>query len=105
MFTSKKIIILCTLGPSSLNKTFLEFANKNVNLLRINLSHVSLKTLPGLIKKIRLYSKVPICIDTEGAQIRTKIKKKEIFKEKIHQLKFSEKIMNSHYIHLKYSIS
>ena len=81
MFTSKKIIILCTLGPSSFNKTFLEFANKNVNLLRINLSHVSLKTLPGLIKKIRLYSKVPICIDTEGAQIRTKIKKKKILRK------------------------
>lgn len=69
------------MGPSSFNKTFLQFANKNVNLLRINLSHVSLKTLPGLIKKIRLYSKVPICIDTEGAQIRTKIKKKRFLRK------------------------
>ena len=82
---SKNIKILCTLGPNSTNKNFLKFANKNVNLIRINLSHVSLKKLPGLIKKIRLHCKVPICIDTEGAQIRTNIKKKK--KKKIFQKK------------------
>jgi len=68
--------IFCTLGPNSLNKKFLLAANKlKVNLLRINMSHVEIKKLLSLIKFIRRFSKIPICIDTEGAQIRTKVKK------------------------------
>jgi len=76
----KKIHILCTLGPSTLNKKFLSFSNKNVSLLRLNMSHISLKILPKYIKFIRKFSKVPICIDTEGAQIRTKVKRSKNFK-------------------------
>lgn len=38
--------------------------------------------LPKMIKYIRKFSKVPICIDTEGAQIRTKVKKKKYFNSK-----------------------
>ena len=41
------IEILCTLGPSSLNKNFLKFANNKVDLLRINLSHIEIKDLKG----------------------------------------------------------
>lgn len=69
----QRINILCTLGPSSLNKSFLEFTNRNVDLLRLNMSHVKLKNLETTINYIRKYSNVPICIDTEGAQIRTKV--------------------------------
>ncbi len=76
----KKIQILCTLGPSTLNKKFLLFSDKNVSLFRLNMSHVSLKNLPKYIKFIRKFSKVPICIDTEGAQIRTKVKKPRNYK-------------------------
>lgn len=75
----KKIIkILVTLGPSSLNKDFLKFcAKENVSLLRLNMSHIEPKQLSKTIKYIRKFnSRTPICIDTEGAQIRTKIKKK-----------------------------
>ena len=71
-----KIKIFCTLGPSSLNKDFLSFSNNNIDLLRLNMSHIKSSSLQKIIKNIKKYSKVPICIDTEGSQIRTKIKKK-----------------------------
>ena len=75
-----KIKIFCTLGPKSINKKFLNFSKKNIDLLRINMSHVEAKALPNLIKKIRRQTNVPICIDTEGAQIRTKVKKRINYK-------------------------
>ena len=74
-----KANILCTLGPASLNKNFLKFSNSKISLLRLNMSHLMPSELPKMIKYIRKFSKVPICIDTEGAQIRTKVKKKKIF--------------------------
>ena len=88
--------IFCTLGPSSLNKDFLKFSNNKVNLLRLNLSHISVSKLGPTIKFIRKYSNVPICIDTEGAQIRTKVGKKMRFKKndvvKIHKNSSSFKL-------------
>ena len=78
---NKKIKIICTLGPSTINKNFLKFANKNnVDLLRLNMSHLSIKELKKSIKFIKKNSSIPICIDTEGAQIRTKIKKSKFIK-------------------------
>ena len=71
MKLKKKIKILCTLGPSSLNKGFLKFSKKNVSLLRLNMSHTRLNNLEKQIKFIKKYTNTPICIDTEGAQIRT----------------------------------
>jgi len=73
--------IFCTLGPSSLNKSFLSFSNKKISLLRLNMSHVKLSKLASTIKFIKKYSSVPICIDTEGAQIRTRTKKKKLLKK------------------------
>ena len=81
LIMKNKIEILCTLGPSSLNKKFLEFANSNIDLLRLNMSHLSLDELKKNIAYIKKFSKVPICIDTEGAQIRTKSKKIFFFKK------------------------
>ena len=73
--------IFCTLGPSSINSKFLKFVNKNkVDLLRVNMSHVSLSNLSKIIKFVRKHTHIPICIDTEGAQIRTKTVKKKFFK-------------------------
>ena len=77
-----KANILCTLGPASLNKNFLKFSNSKISLLRLNMSHLMPSELPKMIKYIRKFSKVPICIDTEGAQIRTKVKKKKYFNSK-----------------------
>ena len=47
----KKIEIFCTLGPKSLNKSFLKNVGKKVNLLRLNMSHIEPKHLERLIKK------------------------------------------------------
>ena len=73
-----------TVGPSSLNKKFLRFVQKKrdlISLVRINLSHVSYEKLLSNINYIRSYCSVPICIDTEGAQIRTKVDKKKFIKK------------------------
>ena len=43
----------CTLGPATLNKKFLKFSNKKIDLLRLNMSHVKLQSLDKLIKKIK----------------------------------------------------
>tara|TARA_E500000178_G_C17027973_1_gene759020 strand:+ start:2925 stop:3980 length:1056 start_codon:yes stop_codon:yes gene_type:complete len=76
----KKII---TLGPASLNSSTIKKLQKGTYIFRINLSHVSLKKVPSLIKKIQKSTKVPVCIDTEGAQIRNKLMKngKVLFKK------------------------
>ena len=76
----KKKEIFCTLGPSTFNKDFLKFSNNKISLLRLNMSHVAINRLKRTIMFIRKYSKVPICIDTEGAQIRTKIRKRRKYK-------------------------
>ena len=75
----KNFKILVTLGPSSLTKKFLIFAKaSSVSLLRLNMSHIEANKLEKIIKFIRKWNnKTPICIDTEGAQIRTKVKKKQ----------------------------
>lgn len=79
----KKIKIFCTLGPSSLNKNFLKFAGKQkIDLVRLNMSHLSLKNLKKNIKFIKKISNLNICIDTEGAQIRTKTKIKKYLRKK-----------------------
>ena len=72
MTINNSIEILCTLGPSSLNKYVINrLTDLGVNLFRINLSHTSVVELPKVIELIKSYTSVPICLDTEGAQIRT----------------------------------
>jgi pyruvate kinase len=64
--------ILCTLGPASLDRrTIQRLEQSGATLFRINLSHTKLAELPQMIETIREATAVPICLDTEGAQIRT----------------------------------
>lgn len=71
MNESKKEI-LCTLGPTSLNEHVIKRLQElGVDLFRINMSHTRIADLPGIIKFVKTHSSVPICLDTEGAQIRT----------------------------------
>lgn len=64
--------ILCTLGPSSFDKRVVQRLDElGVEMFRINLSHTHIRELPGIIDFVRSCTKVPICLDTEGAQIRT----------------------------------
>ena len=63
---------MCTLGPSSLNpRTIKRLAELNADLFRLNLSHTRVEQLEEWVALIRAHSDVPICIDTQGAQVRT----------------------------------
>jgi pyruvate kinase len=67
---TKKILV--TLGPSSLNYEIVkEIEKEDIYLFRINLSHTATDDLEKIIKEIRQATDVPICLDSEGAQLRT----------------------------------
>lgn len=64
--------ILATLGPSSLDKeTIKNLTNLGAHVFRLNMSHVPLDKLEKSISLIHQTTNIPVCIDTEGAQIRT----------------------------------
>lgn len=64
--------LLVTLGPTSLNPAIIEDMVKyDPYVFRFNMSHVTLEQLPQFIKQINDLTDVPVCIDSEGAQIRT----------------------------------
>lgn len=66
------IKILCTLGPASLKKGVIgRLEDLGVDLFRLNLSHTRIEDLEDHINFIRSVTNVPLCLDTEGAQIRT----------------------------------
>ena len=67
------------------------------------MSHIEIRNLAKIINFIRKYnSKTPICIDTEGAQIRTKVDIKKFIK-KIQFLNFlKKKKIHSIYIPMKF---
>jgi pyruvate kinase len=65
------IKVLVTLGPASLNKEIVKkLADRRVDLFRINLSHTKLSDIGDILKKLKSWTEVPICLDSEGAQIR-----------------------------------
>ena len=64
--------LLCTLGPASFRVDVIpRLAELGASLFRINLSHTRAADLAETIGFIRARSDVPICLDSEGAQIRT----------------------------------
>jgi pyruvate kinase len=66
-----KIKILCTLGPASLRADVIKgLDERGVDLFRINLSHTPPERVLPTIELVRRYSAVPICLDTQGAQVR-----------------------------------
>ena len=90
----KKTKIICTIGPSSYNPATLNKLKKEgVNIFRINMSHTKLSKLPNILKNLKKYvGKDKICIDTEGAQLRTTLVRKKVFIKKKKLLKFLTKI-------------
>src|SRR5919108_3577701 len=69
--TEMKIKILCTLGPASLDGDVIHALDSaGVDVFRINLSHTLLESVEDTIALIRRYSSVPICLDTQGPQVR-----------------------------------
>lgn len=64
-------IILCTLGPASLKPNVIrQLDERGVDLFRLNLSHTPLETLRPTIEFVRQHTLKPLCLDTDGAQIR-----------------------------------
>ncbi len=64
--------IWCTLGPASLNDHVIgRLEELDVSLFRLNLSHTKIDELPKTLEYIQQRTRLPICLDTEGAQIRT----------------------------------
>jgi len=64
--------LLCTLGPQSLNDKVLNRLKAiGISLFRINLSHTKIDNVESIVEYIKSQTDVPICLDTEGAQIRT----------------------------------
>ena len=75
--------IICTIGPTSENFKILSNLKKlGVDIYRINLSHTKINQLE---KKIKLFKKLNLlnrlCLDTEGAQIRTSNLPKQTLKK------------------------
>ncbi len=68
----KDIQIWCTVGPASLNqKVIARLEETGVSMFRINLSHTNIEEIEEKISIIKSFTSVPICLDTEGPQIRT----------------------------------
>lgn len=89
-----KIKIIATLGPSTLKKNFLSSQAKKIDLVRLNMSHLNPKQLEKYIiflKKLKIKN---ICIDTEGAQIRTGNLKRSYFLKKNKKISFSSQLNN-----------
>lgn len=64
--------IWSTLGPASLNEKVIKRLDEvGVSVFRINLSHTAPEEIEKNVEKIKEYTKVPICLDTEGPQVRT----------------------------------
>lgn len=64
--------IWCTLGPASLNDRVIgRLEEVGVNLFRLNLSHTKIENLRETLEYIQSRTSVPVCLDTEGAQVRT----------------------------------
>jgi len=64
--------VLCTLGPASMNDHVISrLEDLGVALFRINLSHTAIEDLENTIDFIQARTNVPICLDSEGAQVRS----------------------------------
>ena len=68
----KDIKIICTVGPSSYDESIIKKMDESgVDLFRINLSHTSIDDFTSVAKNLMNWTDKPVCLDTEGAQLRT----------------------------------
>jgi pyruvate kinase len=93
----KKIRIICTLGPASFKKKVIFGLKKlGVDIFRINLSHTKVQNLPKILAFLQKLKLKKICIDTEGAQVRTISLKKNFFFKKHSSVKiFNKNVVNN----------
>ena len=93
-----KIKIICTLGPSSFKKNILtKLKKQNIDIFRINLSHTSKNQIKSKILYLKKNNVKNICLDSEGAQVRTTLCDKKIFlnERKIIKVFNDDKMSNS----------
>jgi pyruvate kinase len=68
----QEVELLCTLGPASLNDRVIHWLERaGTSLFRLNLSHTRLEDLERVLTLVQKRTRIPICLDTEGAQVRT----------------------------------
>lgn len=80
------IKVLATVGPASIEKSTLERMDAaGVDVFRINLSHTKAEDFLAVYKKIKSGTNKVICVDSEGAQIRTGTFKKGYVVIKKHE--------------------
>jgi pyruvate kinase len=85
-----KVQILCTLGPSSLREDVIRgLEERGVDLFRVNLSHTPLEEVAPTIELVRACSDVPVCLDTEGAQVRSRTMEPGVALEAGQELRLS----------------
>ncbi len=71
MAQERTATLVVTLGPASLRPAVLRsLAPQGVDLLRLNLSHTALGDVDEVLRTARIHSQLPVCLDTEGAQVR-----------------------------------
>ncbi len=104
------IKIISTLGPSSYKIKILNSLKKlKVDIFRINLSHTNINQIEKKIIYLKKNKIKNICLDSEGAQIRTTNVKKSFFLKKNSVIKIfnNNKVSNSKNIYLtpKFNIS
>src|SRR3989338_10811406 len=68
---SKKTKVIVTLGPATKTEHDLcRIKDKNVDFVRINMSHASIEYLKYYVKLAKKVG-IPFIIDTEGSEVRT----------------------------------
>lgn len=94
--------ILVTIGPSSLHQDVIsEMENEGIYLFRINLSHTPMEEIESVVKELQRYTNIPICLDSEGAQIRNQsvINGEAVFqKGDVIKIHFEEVVGDAHNI-------
>ena len=59
----KKIKIICTIGPSSLDETIVKkMDDSGVDYFRINLSHTNINDLMPIFENLKSWTNKPICL-------------------------------------------
>ena len=62
--------------------------DSGVDLFRINLSHTNIDDLIPIAMNLNSWTKKPICLDTEGAQLRTSLLLNEIIVKEHDKIEF-----------------
>ena len=96
----KSVKILATIGPASIDKLILQrLDSAGVDIFRINLSHTKVEDFLDFYNRLKQGINKTICVDSEGAQIRTgKMKGGKILVQSNSVVNFvSENILGDEY--------